>query len=593
MWTTGGRRDVLLNSEIDMGRNEIMFIDNNNATLSTASKLWRKRVHFPAVLLASLLVIGCTTTQAAAPISSPSSSAPTALSGKSWSVLLITVDNLRPDRMSVYGYGKDTTPYLKRFAEESAVFENAFSASAWTAPGMVSIFTGYYPPVHAQSGRFSYYDKEMTSALRVLARAGYEILGQAIRGPSHEDFGFQGWVGKLEDFVEERATNTQPFFAWAHIKNVHLPYAPSEANAKRFGATGRTSEAIEAVRSYRIILRHPEKVQVEFKHAGKVEFSDEDVAETRALYDGEVADVDEHLSQVLERMRETGLLDRTIVIVSADHGEELFDHGWLGHASTGYDGKLYDELIRIPLIIRVPDGSLIGRFSALAQGVDIMPTVFNILDIDDQGMAPGMQGRSLLPVMTGEASKIRDFVFTQTTYKGWTTPKEEIGIRPVSVRSATHKLIWFPSETGTRVEGYDLRQDPDEIQNLYPERAAEFNELKQALKVWSEENRRKAAQLVLDGADRRLVNIASAALGEQGLKSAVNEWLAIQTMEETWGLEPDPFYVHEAYAARWDSVQSLAATMISKAMACSAKTGTLSTDKPSRPTAVDAWACKN
>ena len=199
----------------------------------------------------------------------------------------------------------------------------------------------------------------------------------------------------------------------------------------------------------------------------------------------------------------------------------------------------------------------------------------------------------MLTIITGEASKIRDFVFTQTTYKGWTTPKEEIGIRPVSVRSATHKLIWFPTEAGTRLEGYDLRQDPEETNNLYDEKAAEFSELEQALEVWSEENRRKAAQLVLGGADRRLANIANAALGEQDLVDAVNEWLAIQTMEETWGLEPDPFYIHAPYASRWGNVQSLAATMIAKAMACSAKMGALGTDRSGQPTAVDAWACKN
>ncbi len=91
-------------------------------------------------------------------------------------------------------------------------------------------------------------------------------------------------------------------------------------------------------------------------------------------------------------MRNTGLLDHTIVIISADHGEELFDHGWLGHASTGYDAKLYDELIRIPLIIRLPDQSLTGLYSALVQGVDLMPTIFDILGVSAAGMRPQMQG---------------------------------------------------------------------------------------------------------------------------------------------------------------------------------------------------------
>ena len=76
------------------------------------------------------------------------------------------------------------------------------------------------------------------------------------------------------------------------------------------------------------------------------------------IEDAEVTDVDERLGRAIERMRETGLLDRTILIISADHGEELFEHGWVGHASTSYDGKLYDELIRIPLLIRLPNQSL-------------------------------------------------------------------------------------------------------------------------------------------------------------------------------------------------------------------------------------------
>lgn len=544
----------------------------------------------PGVLVACNAVIGCTV-ESSKPASSTSDPARVVQTQKPWSVLLITVDNMRPDRMSVYGYEKDTTPHLRSLASEAAVFEHAFSTSAWTAPGMVSIFTGYYPPVHAQSGRFSFYDKEMTSALRVLAREGYEILGQSTRGPSHEDLGFEKGLGELEDFIESRLSNDQPYFAWAHLRDVHLPYTPSETSAKRFGASSRTSEGIEAVRNHRIILRRPDEVQLDIEHAGKITFSEEDVSEIRALYDGEVADVDARLGRVLERMRETGLLDRTIVVVSADHGEELFEHGWVGHASTGYDGKLYDELIRIPLIIRLPDRSLVGRSRALVQGVDIMPTIFDILDISDADMKPSMQGHSLLPLVKNGKSKIRDFVFNQTTVKGWTTPREEIGVRLVSVRSTTHKLIWFPTENGTRIEGFDLLQDPGETENVYPERESEFRSLKHALEAWNQDNRQVAAELVLGAADQRLTNIAHEALAKDGLVDAVNEWLAIQTMQETWGLEPDPFYDHEPHASKWHDVQRLGAQMIAEAMECSTKDGTLTTAQSARPRTVDAWTC--
>ena len=513
---------------------------------------------------------------------------------KPLSVLLITVDNMRPANMSVYDYDKDTTPNLARFAEESAVFDHAFSVSAWTSPGMVSIFTGYYPPVHAQSGRYTYYDKEMTSALRVLAAEGYEILGQSISGPSHEDFGFERMLGRrpdqLENFIESRVSNDQHFFAWAHLRDVHLPYTPTQRNAEKFGITSHTSEGIEAVLNHKMIFR-PDGVDVNYVHADRVNFTEDDVPVIRALYDGELADVDERLDRAFQRMREIGLLEHTIVVISADHGEELFEHGWVGHASTSYDGKLYDELIRIPLIIRFPDGSLTGRFDALAQSVDLMPTIFELLGVSDAGMVPPMQGSSLLPIIRGEREKVRDYVFTQTTMKGWTTPKEELSRRVVSVRSRTHKLIWFPDAGGTRVEGYDLRQDPAETNNIYPERAEEFADLEQALEKWWEDNRTTAADLVLGGAGRQIMNIARAALGEDGLSDAVEGWMAIEDMDQTWGPEVNRSYAREPYAARWQEIRRNAAEMIAKAMTCDVQGGTLQSSHPTQPNDVESWSC--
>jgi len=514
-----------------------------------------------------------------------------------WSVLLITVDNLRPDRMSLYGHERDTTPYLDKFAEESAVFNNAFSTSAWTAPGMVSIFTGYYPPVHAQHGRFSFYDEEMTAAFRTLAAQGYEILGQAIRGPSHGGFGFQkrlaqGSKRQLEDFIEQRTGNKTPFFAWAHIKDVHLPYAPSEANAARFGATSHTSKAIEAVRNHRMILRHPERVDIDFTHAGKIEFTQKDIPIVRALYDAEVADVDERLRLNLEKMRKNGLLEHTIVIISADHGEELFDHGWLGHASTGYDAKLYDELIRIPLIIRLPDRSLTGRYKALVQGVDFMPTIFDILGVSAAGMRPQMQGHSLLPIMQRKTTKVRDYVFNQTSTKGWTTPEDEMPKRVVSVRSVSRKLIRIPNGDGTRVEAYDLLQDPDELNDVYSARRGEFVDLENALQDWIIDNRSKAAELVEAAALKRTDNIAGAVLADGGLGEAVKDWTSIQTMQATWGLEPDRFYQHEPYATNWQRIQRKAAYMIGRAMDCKAKGGIIRSKNSQQPGDTESWHCE-
>ena len=517
--------------------------------------------------------------------------------GQSWNVLLITVDNLRPDRMSVYGYPEETTPYLSEFAQESAVFANAFSTSAWTAPGVVSLLTGYYPPVHAQHGRFSFYDETMTAALRLLAARGYEIRGQSIWGASHAGFGFQNALGnwprrKLEDFIEIQAANPTSFFAWAHLTDVHLPYNPTEKNVRRFGAGEYTSPAIEAVKKHRVIFRYPEQVDVDMDHPGKIEFSNADIRIVKALYDGEVADVDERLRNSLERMRVTGLLDKTIVIISADHGEELFDHGWLGHASTGYDAKLYDELVRIPLIIRLPDQSLRGRFDALVQGVDLMPTIFELLGINGDDMQPRMQGKSLLPVMRGETREIREFVFGQTTLKGWTTPREEMDRRLVSVRSRDKKLILVPTAEGTDFEAYDLRLDPGEQSNVYRERKNDFEALETALQDWMLDNRARAASLVTGAGETRLDGIAGALLNPGDLEAAVDHWISIQTTEKTWDLEPDSIFDHELHNRHWETIQRTAAGMIGQAMRCVSENGILRTGDETNPRNLDTWYCE-
>lgn len=490
-----------------------------------------------------------------------------------WSVLLLTLDCLRPDHMSLYGYARETTPQLDKFARESLVFENAFSTSAWTVPGIVSLVTGYYPPVHGQNGRFGFYDKEMPSPLRLLAEQGYDVLGSDIKGPGHEDLGYQGkpaYEGPwLEQFVKMRASNPKPFFVWIHLNSVHLPYAPSEKNASRWMDTSRESVGVAAVREHRMILRQ-EQAGLEYKHASNVAFVAEDAPTIRALYDGEVADLDESLGKALQGMRENGLLDRTIVVITADHGEELLDHGWVGHASTSYDGKLYDELIRIPLIIRLPDQSRVGRFGALVQGVDLMPTLLQLLGVDASRITPPMQGQSLMRLLLGERPSVRTHVFTQTTLKGWTTPKEELQARVVSVRTKEQKLISFPQGESRRIEAYDLKVDPGEKKNLYPARARKFADLLTALAAWSDENRAAAARLVQGAAERRRTSLERA-LQEGDLVAAVREWEAVEVMHQTWGFEPDPFYAREPYAAPWRNLRRLIASEITSAIDCQAR----------------------
>ncbi len=512
---------------------------------------------------------------------------------KPWSVLLITVDCMRPDHMSVYGYERNTTPNLERFAQEALVFENAFATSAWTSPGIVSMLTGYYPPVHGQNGKFSFYDAEMASPLRLFVERGYEALGQAIKGPSHANLGFERGLKKtngLEDFIERQSVTKEPFVAWIHTKETHLPYAPSERNRIRWVDSSQTSEGIEAVQNFRVVFR-PDDVQVTFRHPGKVKFTQEDVPVIRALYDAEMADIDERLGSAIERMRATGLLDRTIVIISADHGEELFEHGWIGHASTSYDGKLYDELIRIPLLIRLPDKSLTGRYSALVQSVDIMPTLFDILGMDSSRVKPAMQGHSLMPLIKSKRTSIRNYVFAETTRRGWTNPKTQMRDRVTAVRTSDRKLIRTVNQGQMRFEAYDLVTDPEETRNVYSQKADQFQDLEQILAKWYETNRNVAASLVIPAAQKQLKAMIEG-LQQGDLITAVDRWRNIAVMHNTWGLELVPFYQHEPYQSQWKQLRFTAAHQLAQAMRCDAETGMWRRETTGKLVNDTLWVCQ-
>ena len=485
-------------------------------------------------------------------------------------VLILTVDCLRPDHLSLSGYERPTTPNLDAFAADAWVFENAFATSAWTSPGIVSMLTGYNPPVHAQNGRHAHYDRVLASALRVFDAAGYMTIGRNASGPNYGGIGLRREVGAVdfEAFVRARAEepDNDPFIAWLHSKEPHLPYQASAANAGRFSGGIAITPGVEAVRRFRVIFRDP-ATKVSFRHAGPVAFGPGDAEAVRALYDETVRDADDHLGRAFAALRETGLIDRTLVVVSADHGEELLEHGWVGHASTSYDGKLTDELVRIPLIIRVP-GAEGGRSDALVSGVDLMPSLFEWLGLDPAAVSPPMQGVSLAPLVAGTAETVRDYVFQQTTRKGWTTPPDEMWRRVTAVRTRDRKLIWIPPEAGrrARLEGYDLAADPGEHHDLYPSQPGRFADLEYARNRWDLSNQKTAAALVTAGG-RELARAQQEALGEGDLLRAIQAWQRLHRMHRTWGLEEAPFRLQRADGAAWRELHRDATLLLSDALA--------------------------
>jgi hypothetical protein len=201
-----------------------------------------------------------------------------------------------------------------------------------------------------------------------------------------------------------------------------------------------------------------------------------------------------------------------------------------------------------------------------------------------------MQGSSLLSEANGKSEFSRQYVFSQTTLKGWTTPVVEMNKRVVSVRSKTHKLIWFPAAEGYRIEGYHLEEDPQELNDIYASRKSEFVELERAKDNWVEENRKLAASLVLSGAQKRLLG-TSGALRESDLIAAVRDWESIAVLERTWGLEVDPFFDHEPYRSQWRRLKGDASRLIAKALDCDAEGGALLQIQAGENVDATNWRC--
>ncbi len=489
-----------------------------------------------------------------------------------WNIVLITVDALRADRMSLYGHPRPTTPHLDDFAREAAVFENAFAVSAHTSPGVVSLLTGQVPPVHAQTTQSSHYDALIPSPLRVLAAQGYDVVGFAVRGATFSDLGFtRGLDGQpAEEFLAERAEDPKPFFAWLHTRETHLPYQPAPALAGRFTrGMPLDSPLLRAVREFTFVLRDA-RVEISYRHAGAVLASDADREPLRALYDECVASADAKLGAWLAQLRASGLLERTLVVITADHGDELLEHGWVGHASTGYDGKLTDEILHVPLILRLPSGAHAGRYRALVSQVDVMPTVFALLGLDGGALAPHQQGVSLAPVLRGARAEVRDFVYAETTRKGWTTPRSEVAQRISALRTRDRKLIVSADSGRDLFEAFDLAADPGETRNLWRAEADRFRDLRaKAASLW-DLHERSAAEIVLAAAEVHAAE-QKAAVAREDVGAVVARWRAIQSLHATWGYEQRPFHAAPAYAERWRSLRIGAADLTAAALRCDAR----------------------
>jgi len=439
----------------------------------------RLRLELPRLAWVPLLVLAACWTQPTSAAAQPTGTPGTARA----SVLFLTVDSFRPDHLSVYGYGRPTTPALASLARDAVVFRNAFAAASWTTPALGSMFTGQFPSVHGVTAKDLSARASLLTPLEALRQVGYRVPDllhfQTI--PDYQNLGFEPMTGESTDLSGvlrwiEQTPATVPFFVAFHSRKVHLPYKPEPPYDRYFrdalAAAGNPplSPGVDAVRTHTRVFH------------GSVEFRESDRPLIVALYDGGVQAQDAEIGQALERLKAMGRYDELFIVVSADHGEELLDHGNVGHPSTSLAGTLYDEVLHIPLIVKFPRQRFAGRvIETPVRSVDVLPTLLDGLGVAWQERAAG---RSLLPLIAAGGGPTPGPILAEARVCGYACPEGPGFAYLRAVRTDRYKLIERVEAGRRSVTLFDLTRDPaerDDVSATAPDVVAQLQSLLPAL----------------------------------------------------------------------------------------------------------------
>jgi arylsulfatase A-like enzyme len=396
---------------------------------------------------------------------------------KGWNVVLISVDTLRADRLGAYGYngwpGHPPSPSVDAQLASGVVFDQAMSVRSETWPSLGSLLTGLYPSGHGVVENGYGFPDDLPTLPKLLHHEGYRT-GAFLSNMC--DANHQGWddfwcsggrdgkaVQAALDWMRAHQDGRKPYFLWVHLFGAHGPYYNGGDLADR-----------ELDPGYQGPLG-TKKWQLNRIMTEKVPLTDRDVRHLDALYDASVIGSDRLTGSLLEGLRAAGRLEKTVVIFTADHGEELYDHnGYLYHACTVYQTGLH-----VPLGISAP--GLLPKGARVAQTVeliDVLPTLLSLLGVK----APEEQhGHSLVPYLerpdAGGAGKPAFSEYGSAPIHtvvqgGWKLVHNPTGFAPVCIPDAPPGHYPIGKE-----ELYDLSRDPGETNNLAAAQPAKVSEL--------------------------------------------------------------------------------------------------------------------
>lgn len=447
--------------------------------------------------------------------------------------LLVILDATRADACSCYGAERATTPRLDQLAQQGIRYEQAISAAPWTLPALATIFTGLYP---SQTGIYQQrvLGSEQVTLFQLLQAAGYGTFAISKNSWLSKDFGLMRgitqmhrlwqWfqsddeitIGKLAELhrgsalylrlvqellggnvvknvlnllyhrywnrVDDGAVRTVapvlrwvneqhgPWFAMVHFLEAHLPYQPPKQWYEPYAHDLARVEKLRKADQWRLAWRHI---------AGKEQLSTADLQAWRDLYLAEVGYQDHYLGQLLDQLEAAQQLDNTYIIVVADHGENLGEHGLLNHQYS-----LHEPLLHVPLIIRGPGLAAGQRVAAPVQTLDLFRTILDLAGSE----APHSTSRNLLPGVTPRPYVVAEYGQPQVPHEGLLAryDLQPADLMPfargfTALRTAQHKLI---ERSDGMVELYDIQDDPGETANLAQLEAARLAEMQGWLQEW-------------------------------------------------------------------------------------------------------------
>jgi arylsulfatase A-like enzyme len=291
-------------------------------------------------------------------------------------VLLVSIDTLRADGLSCYGNPRPTSPNIDRLAADGTRYVDIFASVPWTLPSHVTMLTGLEPDVHGVNDLDRTIPRAAPLLAEIFQNAGYHTFAATSSFLVSPTFGFgrgfedyllypEGRADQVRDMTFQLLAKTKrPWFIFVHFFDPHLPYSPTRDSKRELGIRGPDVEYVTA-RMTHLLYRFVDLL---------LGYNPRQRAAVRALYDGDVRDVDRALGQILNKID----LSNTLVFVTADHGEEFGEHGWSGHSVA-----LYDESLRVPLIEHGPGvarGVVIDQLSDLTQ---LLPLIISRVGLRD------------------------------------------------------------------------------------------------------------------------------------------------------------------------------------------------------------------